>query len=263
MFQNIDMTKVFLLVLLFIGSYSFAQKMRLGPEIGMNLLKIESSKLGKDYQPGLHGGATFEYDFFEWMSVKTGFFYTQKKQSYEEFDTVPLVLFGFDPSDLGLEGIDFNTYSETNGRYNQHHFELPVLANFKWEGINVGIGGYCSFLFNANSKEITESRSPFMQFIDFSSFDESGLLTSFLPKAYDESTSSSSSPSNLRQFDLGFKASIGYQYDQVGFHAAYQYGMLDFRQLNTTTTKIPHQYFQFSVNYLFDLGGKDYQPRLD
>jgi Outer membrane protein beta-barrel domain len=258
------MKKLLLLFTLIVGTYSFAQKIHVGPEVGMNLLKVETTNFGREYQPGWYAGATFEYDFFDWMSIKSGVFYSQKKQSSEAYDTVPLVIFGFDPQTIGLGDIDFNTYSKTESRYNEHFVEIPLMANFKWEGINVGIGGYCSYLFKSRLSEITISQSPFMQFIDLSTLDPSGQLGAILPDPYQELITGVSNPSILRRFDAGFKASIGYQYDQVGFHAAYQYGMMDYRTSDISSPIQRHQFFQFSVNYLFGLGkGKDNQPRVD
>ena len=258
------MNKAILLFSIFISSISFSQRIHVGPEVGMNLLKVETTEFGRQYQPGWFAGATFEYDFFDWMSVKSGIYYSQRKQSYASKDTVPFVIFGFDPEEFGLEDADFNTYNETNGRYNEHFVELPVMANFKWQGINVGIGGYCSYLFKSRYSQVRVSRTPFMQFIDLASFDESGQLAALLPKPYEEFITGSSNPSILRKFDAGFKMSLGYQYKEVGFHAAYQYGMMDYRTQNIASPFTRHQYFQFSVNYLFGLGkSKDNQPRLD
>ncbi|MFT4602520.1 MAG: hypothetical protein ACI857_002706, partial [Arenicella sp.] len=79
--------------------------------------------------------------------------------------------------------------------------------------------------------------------------------------AYEETFSESSSPTGLTSFDFGLKASLGYQYEQFGFHAAYQYGLTDHRT-NATGDTQRHQYFQFSINYLFAIGRKDNQPRL-
>jgi len=246
------------------------QKIRIGPEIGFNAITIENTDLSKDFQPGWHGGIAFEYDFFESFAIKIGIYYSQKRQQYTDSDTSSILdalggLGGFggggtDGIDLGeisgldIPGIDLNSYTNYTGRQSQHYFELPIMAEYKFKGLRVYGGGYMGFMFAARSKVQEITNTPATQTIDISSLDSTGLLSFFLPAPYSESYSENSNTTNLRVFDYGVKAGVGYETNNIGFHLAYQYGIPDYRIDREGSSLQNHQYFQFSINYMFPLG---------
>lgn len=230
-----------------------AQNFHIGPEIGMNMIKVETPQIGNNYQPGWHAGLNFEYDFSDWLSIKSGVFYTQKRQGYSSADTSEFALIGL----LGLgdiNGIDFNTYSKTNGRHSQNFIQIPIMASFKWENFSLNIGGYIGYQFSSRTKEVKTSNTPFVSVIDLSSLDQSGFLTSFLPPPSSEKYVETSNNSNLRSFDYGLKMGISYQLDDVSINAHYLLGLPDYRISQGENAKQVHQYFQLSLGYAFRFG---------
>lgn len=258
--------KIFLITAICIISASvYSQKIHVGPEIGMNAIQIEKEDVGKNFQPGWYGGIAFEYDFIDNFGIKTGFYYTQKRQRYTDADTSNILssLGGLidlgDSLDLGeldIPLLDLNSYTTTTGRQSQHYFEFPVLAQFKYKGLGVYAGGYFGFMFAARSKETAITNTPITQTIDISSFDSTGFLSFLIPPGTSESFSESSVQQNLRTFDYGIKAGIGYTSNNIGIHAAYQFGIPDYRIDKGNSDLQNHQYFQFSVNYMFPIGKK-------
>ena len=58
------MYKIVLLLSAFVlSSSSIGQKIKVGPEIGMNLINVENQEIGDNFQPAWHGGGIFEYQF--------------------------------------------------------------------------------------------------------------------------------------------------------------------------------------------------------
>lgn len=179
------MKRILFTISIFLSIFSFSQNIHLEPELGINMIKVETPQIGNNYQPGWHAGLNFEYDFNDWLSIKSGVFYTQKRQGYSSADTSEFALISL----LGLgdiQGIDFNTYTQTNGRFTQNFIQIPILARFKWEDFSLNIGGYVGYQFSSRTKELETSYTPFVSTIDLSSLDQTGFLGTLLPPASSE-----------------------------------------------------------------------------
>ena len=109
---------------------SYAQKLKFGPEIGFNLVNIEDQSIGDNYQTDWHTGIFAEYELKKWFGVSAGLYYTQKKPNFESSETSPNAL-SLLSAQQEVEGIDLNTYTQTNGRVALNYFQLLVLAVVK------------------------------------------------------------------------------------------------------------------------------------
>ena len=257
-----------LLVTLFIclNGLVFSQKIHFGPEIGFNAISIEKSDLSKDFQPGWYAGLIFEYDFYNQFAIKTGINYSQKRQEFTTIDTTDVLasigslgdLAGFDFEGLDVDFLNLDSYKTTTGRQAQHYFEIPIMAEFKYKSLRLYGGGYLGFMFGARAKLKEVVNTPLTQTIDLSTFDSSGFITLFIPPGYQEDFSETSARTNLRVFDYGIKAGLGYEMNNLGIHVAYQYGIPDYRKKREDNPLQNHQFFQLSLNYMFhyDKGSK-------
>jgi hypothetical protein len=256
---------VFLVISLVVVSSTYSQKrIKIGPELGMNLIKVEDQEIGNDYQPSWHGGGVFEYQFTDWFSLKSGVYFDQKRQGYQTKDTTGFPLFGLFDSTFTIPGVDLNTYNTTDSRQSQYYFQIPILAKFSWKGLSAYAGGYGAYMFAARRKDNTVSTSPFMSTIDIGSLiGENPLVSAFLPAAYKEEFTESSTKENLRAFDYGIKGGVSYEKDNFSVNCAYLLGAPDFRIDKGIDSRKRHQFFQFSVSYLFGLGKRKGTGRMD
>lgn len=254
------MLRPLLIIISILLSYHLnAQKMFVGPELGMNLIQVQKQDIGNDYQLGSYAGLSFDYKFNDWLSLRTGAYFSQGKHAENTEDTSMLDLLAplMNDTSLGISGIDMNTYTATSVRITQHFIQVPVQANFAWKGINLFLGGYVGFMVGAKQKSTIIEKTPFMEIIDVESLDPTGgLLSAFLPPAYDERFSESTDSDDYRKFDYGLKAGLGYQYEQVGFQAAYSFGIPDYRLQSEDSEVSRNQFFQFSVRYMLPIEGK-------
>ncbi|UKN00735.1 PorT family protein [Paracrocinitomix mangrovi] len=243
---------------LYTGITTYAQKMWVGPEFGTSIIQVENQNIGRAFQPSWYGGGIFEYSFNDWLSIKTGINYAQKRQGYTIYDTTEITIPGLNFDDLGLGDLDRNTYTEINGRYSMHFLEIPAMAKFKWKNYYVAVGGYAAYMLALKKREFTVSRTPLTAVIDFKTLAEQlgqAQLAMLFPEPYVEQYGESASKSGVRSFDYGAKATIGYQSETFGFSAGYQYG-IPFYNTNSELENRRHHYMQFSINYLFGLGKK-------
>jgi len=248
-----------ILFLLFFFQLS-AQKMLLGPEIGMNLVKVDEQDFGDNYQPGFYAGGAFEYQFENFLSLKTGFYVSQKRQAYSAADTSLSEIFSFIGT-ASIPGVDLSTYTTTYSRQSQTYLEIPIMAGARWKGLEVFGGGYFGFMMVSKRKDKEVSNTPFISTIDIEALlgdlgGAGGFLTSLLPQAYEESLVESTENSNLNFLDYGLKAGVGYSKDQFGFYVNYNFGLSDFRKDKMDLKKQTHQYFQFSLRYMFEISKK-------
>ncbi|MFT5819765.1 MAG: hypothetical protein ACI8ZM_000990 [Crocinitomix sp.] len=235
-----------------------AQKIKFGPELGFNMISLESSDLGNSFAPGFHGGVNFEYNFTDNFYLRSGIFATQKRQAYSSNDTVLVNLFGFEDL-IGIDGVNLESYTATSGRITQMYLELPLMAGYKYEGFSVYAGPYFAYMLSARKKEIKSIDTPFLRTVDVATlvpdgFD-AGILLATLPAAEETTFSESTSKANLRQFDMGLKAGISYEFNNLMANINYQYGFSDYQ----TTSKDAlenHSYFQLTLNYNFGIGRK-------
>lgn len=252
-------------LLFFLPLVVFGQRIQVGPELGMNLIKIETSQIGKNYHPGWHFGGTFNYKFSELFSIRTGVYFTQKRQAYQSFDTTEIALLGLLGLDSMTNGLDLNTYTDIDGRSSQNYIQMPIMADIQVGPLSCYGGVYLGYMIGSKTQEVETKRTPFTSTFNlndvFGIDDEFDLFSSFLPPPYESNYTESSNNSFLRDFDFGLKAGIGYQLDQVEVNFAYTYGLLDYR-INPNAADIQrHQYAQLSINYKFNLGGSTGQGR--
>ncbi|MCH2229479.1 MAG: PorT family protein [Crocinitomicaceae bacterium] len=255
------MKSLITLLIITISIKASAQDLFVGPEIGINLVKIETQQIGNDYQPGIFGGATVEYNFNKALSLRTGVYYSQGRQQTSELDTTELNLFGLiDPS--SIPGVDLNTYSETTNRYTQHYLQIPIMVNYSFKNLNIFGGGYLGVKVADKRKSKTVSTTPFMSTIDLGSIDPTGFVSSFLPAANESTFDESSDNSNLNTLDYGIKAGIGYELKNFNINASYQFGIPDFRTDRGENDLQRHQFFQLSISYLMGLNFNSSKSRI-
>lgn len=253
-----------------------AQKLSIGPELGINVIPIESSNMGKNFQMGYHLGAHLRINVSEHFKLGTGLYLTQKKKMYEKNDTSSVFdLFGsfIELSGLTAQEIDSLVSSfgantdvteETKGVVSATFVKLPLLATYHYKNFNVFAGPYAGFLITANRKEETRTQIPLMNVIDISQFDSTGLFSAFLPAADETTSSQNSGTDGLNKMDLGFIAGISYEINQLHFNLMYSQGLLDYRDDRGKDDFSALSTFRFSIAYLFDLkGNKESSPRLD
>lgn len=235
-----------------------AQKISIGPELGVNLIPIETNELGSNYQLGMHFGAQVKYHFSEKFSLSSGIFLTQKKKSYSFVDTTTTV----DPvatavaSSMGGNGedIEADVYKTTTGMVSELFLQLPVLANYEFKNINFYVGPYASLLISAKRKEIYETESTA---IDASVFipKEYSFFNSFLQPSTSPESATINSKDGLALFDVGATVGIGYRIEKLNFNLYYSYGFIDYRKDKGEESIDTHKIIQFSIAYLFNISG--------
>lgn len=246
--------KFLAVVLVLLSLTSFGQKLKLGPEAGSNLIMLYKSDLGRDYHLGWFAGTSVEYDMTDFFSLRSGVYLSQRKKRYESFDTLPMNIFGFDPEDLEIPGVDFSMYQETVGVQTQLGIEVPMLASFNHKGFSIFAGPYIHFMAGAWSKERTDTRVPFLQTFNIDSIDPSGFLKYLFPPAHSTDFTESSSKENLRVFDYGFKAGMSYGDGPLRSNFYYTIGLPGYLVDPGLNDPNPHHYYTLSVTYNFGAG---------
>ena len=126
-----------LFLLIFFVDFSSSQKLQLGPEIGKNMIMLEKTELGRTYHPGWFFGCNVEYNLTDYISFRSGAYFSQRKKMYQSADTSQISVLGFDMSSLGIPGADFSVYSNTKGVTSQFGIEIPLLAAFNFKGFSI------------------------------------------------------------------------------------------------------------------------------
>lgn len=239
---------VIIIITVFSGLSSSAQFFT-GPELGLNAIMLHEDNLGKHYQPGWFTGGMVEYKFNDYFSLRSGLYFSQHKQYETTDDTSQFEVFGFDPTDLGLSGVDFSVYTNTRTTISQYGIEVPVLASFNFYGVSIFAGPYFHFMTHAWTKEIEDTHIPFLQTFDIDSLDPTGFLSFLFPPAESTSFSESSSKENLRVFDYGLKLGASYSVDGFMFNLYYTLGIPSY--LTTDENASNHAYFSASLGWKF------------
>jgi|GEM_PF-1079424 len=239
-------------------SLSYAQKFKFGPELGGNLIKVETQEIGDNYQVGWHTGVFSEYEFKKWLGVSVGLYYTQKKHSFKESEVISSSL-SFLLAQQNIEGVDLNTYSETKGRVTLNYLQLPLLAVFKHKNFKLKLGGYFGYMFNTKTNRKEVKNTPFASVIDLTTLTAidptlTELIGSFIPPANETNFSESTSKSGLSTFDYGLKTGITYHVNSIGFNVNYIYGLTDYRSSSSINSFENNCYYQFSLSYYFGKG---------
>jgi len=252
-----------LLVLIFTLNFYYqlsGQKITIGPEIGMNLFKIEATDLGTNYQLGYFFGVGINNKFSDYFSLSSGIFLSQKKKQYSFVDTtttpdpfaslIPIFTGGIPGTTPSNEAY---IYTTTDIRLSELYLQVPVLANLTLSNFVFFSGPYASFLLNVkqNIVKTTESTAT-----DISTFlpDEFNAFSSFLqPNKNNEPTiSSSTSKDGLTTFDVGITTGLGYKLNNLSLKTCFSYGFMDFQKEKNSPIN-NHQIFTISLAYLFDL----------
>ena len=243
------MIKAYFLSLLSFLCISFngvGQDLSYGPEIGPNIIWLAEDYTGHYYTMGWHTGGFVEYGLNEFLSIRSGVYYTEKKQQYSVDDVSinPIIaLLGFD----GLDQIDLNTYTNTSGRVTQNYFEIPVIARLKYKGFGLSAGLQTSFMFRATTRQVVTENTPLFSIIDQQLFGGIGGL--FIPPAEVITETTSQSKSGLNTFELGAKFGASYGVGNVELNAAFYLGFIDYT--SSSSRARTHQYFQTTLSYNF------------
>ena len=254
--------------LIILSSISYSQKISLGPELGVNIIPMENTNYGYNYQLGIHFGGHLKYHVSEKFKISTGLFITQKKKQYSFSDTSSVFekfsqLFqfgGIDEEEVDSIaqsfGANTDVYDDTKGMVSEIFLKIPVLANFKFNNFNTYIGPYFGMLLTASRKEETRTQIPLLSVIDISQFDSTGFASAFLPEADETSTSKRSGTENLNMLDIGMNVGFGYEMNNLHFNLMYSQGFLDYRKNKGSDKTSPLKTIRFSIVYLFDLEKK-------
>lgn len=242
--------RLILLSLIFlVANISNAQKFGFGPELGTNLIMLENTDLGRNYHLGWFAGSKLEYDFFDNFSIRSGVYFSHRKKTFYAEDTSDFSFFGFKPSELGIPGVDFSTYTKTQTVVSLFGVEVPVLAAFKYKGFSAFAGPYFNFGVGAWSKTVEDSYTPFLQAIQIDSIDQSGFLGNFFPDANTHTFYETSEKEDYIKFDYGLKLGMSYELNNIGFNLYYTKGIPGFLVDKESPYNKSHSYFSFTINY--------------
>ncbi len=264
-----------------------AQKLFLGPELGVNLSPTVETGNTQNYQLGVNGGLRLSYAFNDQLSLRSGVYFTQKHQSFDStsvgsiLDVINGALGGFggggfDAEELleGIGGAGFNL--DVNRRYEGiikgNFIEIPLMIEATTGSVTFSLGGYAAYMVSAESNTTITETTPLLQVVDIEDLlgegagGISGLFDLFLPKANGTSTEIDASLRNYNTFDYGIKGGISYtSSDNLIFDLSYQHGLRDYRvnrpvDLEETTfnenTFEPFKNITFTMAYQFGLKKK-------
>jgi hypothetical protein len=262
----LNMKNIFLLVLILsFTQLSFCQKVSLGPELGVNIIPIENTNIGYNYQLGIHFGGHLKYHFTENFRLSTGIFITQKKKKYSSRDTSSIFeyyeslfqLANIDEQQVDSIaqsfGVNTDVLESTEGMASEIFIKVPILANYKYKNFNMYLGPYFGLLLMANKKEEQRTQIPLLNVIDISQFDSTGFASAFFPPADETVLSSKSTTENLNSLDIGMNVGIGYEMNNLHFNLMYSQGFLDYRKDRGNDGVSPLKTIRISIVYLFDL----------
>lgn len=232
-----------------------AQKLKFGPEFGTNLIQMSKDDFGKDYQLGWHAGGQISFSFTSYFSLKTGLYWTQKKQQFNSQSSAPVSLFGFEDQikEIVGENVDLNAYTTIKGRTSQYFIEVPLLFKYSYKNYHAYFGPNFSYGILAKTQTLTYKEIPFLRTVDIKALDPSGQISGFFPAPESSDFSESTSSKNLRLFDVGLKTGIGIDFENVELNLAYLYGFFDYQIENERAKNQNHHYFQLSATYNFTL----------
>jgi len=261
------MKKITLLLFLalIVSSTFIAQKISIGPEIGVNLINTETTELGSDYQFGSHFGIQINYDFNKNFAISSGLYATQKKKKYTFTDTTttPDLVGGLIGGIIEGAGNDSaNVYTTTKGLVSEMYLEIPILLHYKINKVRFFAGPYIGLLLTAKRKEISSTESTATDISSFLPSELGGIGNLFSDLTSQPNTEPlvSTSKEGLSLIDLGVIAGIGYQMNSLQFNLMYTHGFSDYRNNPENETLDNHKMIRFSLAYLFKLKKKETSP---
>lgn len=276
------MKRFFLLLggILFLNLNSIsAQKLFLGPELGVNLSPTLEVGNSQTYQLGVNGGLRLGYKFNDKLSLTSGVYYTQKYQSFDSTSVGSILdsfggLFGglgeFEDvltsiSDIGLN-LDVNRRYQ--GTVQGTFVEIPLQVEVKAGRVGFSLGGYAGYLISAESNTTVTENTPLLEVIDIAELLGEGAVffELLLPPANDSFSETDTSKGGYNDFDYGIKGGISYtSSDNLIFNLSYQHGLRDYRynrpvDLEETTVNenafAPFKNVTFTMAYQFGLKKK-------
>lgn len=283
------MKKFFLLLggILFLNLTSIsAQKLFIGPDLGVNLSPTVQTGDTQNYQLGVNGGIALRYEFNDKFSLKTGAYFSQKHQDFDStsvgsvLDVLNNALGGlgggiFEAEDLleglGADGFNLDVNRHYQGIIRSNFIEIPLMVEVKAGRVGFSLGGYGAFMISAESNTTITENTPLLQVIDLEEAlggggGIGGLFNSFLPSANSVSTEIDKSKDGYNSIDYGIKGGISYtSSDNLIFNLSYQHGLRDYRvnrpvDLEETTINEnafePFKNITFTMAYQFGLNKK-------
>ncbi len=261
------MKKILIHLLLILPAFSFAQKIKFGPEAGLNVALLHKSDIGNNTQLAYTFGGNFRYSISKHLQFNSGIYWAQKKVHYQENYSQPNTMIntlielagGFDS--LGIEPTLINTSSDVNveGVIKEHFIQLPLEIIYNYKRLNFFGGAYAGYLLTAKRNEIKETRFALTEAIDIGELVGGGttgaFINSFLPPPYKKEISSSHSKKDLNKLDIGFTLGAGYELDNFCFALHYTQGLLDYRSSGGSERQ-SFNYISFTTTYLFNIKDK-------
>lgn len=247
------------LTIVFFSIVSYGQKLQLGLTLGSNLIKTQTTSISNNFNLGAYSGIKVRYELNDKFSFSSGVFFSQRKKYFAHptdtgsiFDQYQAIMSAFgQDSAISIPGINTDMYTDSSGMLTESYLEIPLLCSYNMNGFNVIAGPYIGFLMAGRSKGQIVTRAPAIESVDFSTFDSTGTISSFLPPAYSETTYETSSSDNFRKTDYGGIFGIGYTVNNLQFNLLYTYGIKDYRKIFSGDTD-NHKAIRLTVSYLVD-----------
>lgn len=245
-----------------------AQKIYLGPDLGVNLAPTTKSGSSQNYQLGFTGGLRSDFVIGKDLTLRTGVYFTQKKQGYDSLsvgsliDTFEGLLGGIvDPEELFGAGLNFDINRQYDGVSTHNFIEIPLQVSYQTGNISFALGGYAAYMVSAESKATITENTPLLQTIDLGELlgEGSEILSTFLPAASEQRDLISEGTDNYNLFDYGIRGGIAYVTENnLSFNLTYEHGLVDYRKnVPTDSNFSPFKNITFTVAYMVGVKKKE------
>lgn len=263
--------KYFILIFfLFVTSIVFAQNVNFGVELGANLNPMEENEMGQDFRIGAYSGLNSQIQIKNNFHFTTGLAISQKSK-YRERESITSLTDDLENfirllSGFGGGGFNINIDSITDAlgvntdiikvkkiHSTITHLQVPLLATYQYKKVQLHLGGYGSFMLSANNRITEEQNVPFLQALDITQFDSTGIASFLLPKKEDVKTYQNNDKSYFGSFDAGAIVGLSYFVDRLNFGIYYSYGLIDYRFIPDVNNKENYKSLRFSLSYLINI----------
>lgn len=256
-----------------------AQKLFLGPELGVNLNPTIETGTSQNYQLGVNAGLGLSYKFNDKISLRSGVYFTQKHQAFDSTSVGSVVDVindalggfgggGFDPEELLAGVADFGLNLDVNRQYQGtikgNFVEIPLMVEVKTGRVAFSVGGYGAYLVSAESNTTITETTPLLQVVDLADLlgegagGIAGVIELLLPAANEVRKETDSSTSGYNAIDYGVKGAISYiSSENLTFNLSYQHGLRDYRfrrPVDNEETNINENAFAPFKNITFTMG---------
>ncbi len=252
-----------LLLSLFAGTsfFAYSQKVAIGPDVGLNVMKVNASKISPNYQMGFNGGVKLFVGLTDKVSLSTGLYADQRFQTYENSSFKPLTDYSptlaaiIDADALNINGLFLNVIEENSARVNNFYGRLPITLNLHVEKFHFSFGGYYAHLLSSRTNIETNTRVPVLETIDIGEIIGDNVIgnitSSLLPDASNFTSDFIKSKDGLNSSDAGLIVGVGYMDENAGFNINYMYGVLDYRA-SKSGDLVNNSTLNFTFSYLID-----------